>query len=121
MTTRRPPSMIERIFEQLLRNSRRTATIRRAPLKGGAELAVLVQAGTVTLTIKRKDQPVGDRELLTFRRDCNVPADAEQLTPPEQATRYVAVRVRRDDGSEAIEQETWRYVTWRWPDAEDKR
>lgn len=114
------PSVITRIFDELLRNSRRTHTIRRAPLKGGAELAVLAAEGVVYLTIKRKDQPVGATELRTFRRDCHVPDDAELLTPETQGTRFIAVRVRRKDGSEAIEQETWRYVTWRWPDTQEK-
>jgi|GraSoiStandDraft_59_1057299.scaffolds.fasta_scaffold259827_2 hypothetical protein len=109
-------SHITRIFERLVRESRRTRMITRASLTHGAQLAVLVDLGTITLTIKRQNQPLGERELVTFRRDCGVPEDAEVLTPEMQGTRFIAVRVEYEDGTTAIEQETWRYVTWRWKD-----
>ena len=109
-------SYITRLFDRLVNQSRADHLIHRAELSGGAHLAVLVDLGTITLTIKRQNQPLGERELKTFRRDCGVPDDAYDLTPGVQATRFIAVRVVGDDGAETMEQETWRYVTWRWPD-----
>lgn len=97
-------SMITRLFAEMVRLSTQTGTMRRAPLKGGAELVVLVADGWVTLTIKRPEKPVGAVELVTFRRDCGVPADAEVLTPPDQATRQVGSQIPM----------TWYYVTYRW-------
>lgn len=109
-------SYITRIFDRLVNESRaRGGRIRRAPLAGGAELVVRVADGTITLTIKRRNQPLGAVELLTFKRDCCVPEDAELLTPAEQGTRYIDVEVR-DGRTVQIEQQTWRYVTWRWKD-----
>ena len=97
-------SLITRLFDEMVRLSTRTGTIRRAPLKNGAELVVLVADGTITLTIKRPEKRVGAAELVTFRRDCRVPADAEVLTPPEQATRHVGNQIPM----------TVYYVTYRW-------
>ena len=97
-------SMITRLFAELVRLSTQSGTVRRAQLKGGAELVVLVADGWVTLTIKRPEQPVGAAELVTFRRDCGVPDDAEMLTPIEQATRQVGSQLPL----------TWYYVTYRW-------
>jgi hypothetical protein len=94
-------SAITRIFDELLRNSRRDGQIRRATLKGGAELVVRVSFGHITLTIKRPKIRLGDKELETFRHDCRVPADAQVLTPADQAVRVLDV--------------TWFYVTYRWP------
>ena len=109
-------SHITRLFERMVNLSRADRMIHRAQLSGGAHLAVLVDLGSITLTIKRQNQPLGERELKTFRRDCAVPDDAEVLTPEMQGTRFIAVRVAGDDGTATMEQETWRYVTWRWPD-----
>ena len=109
-------SYITRLFDRLVNQSRADHLIHRAELSGGAHLAVLVDLGTITLTIKRQNQPLGERELKTFRRDCGVPDDAEVLTPEMQGTRFIAVSVVGDDGTATIEQETWRYVTWKWKD-----
>ena len=109
-------SYITRLFDRLVNQSRADHLIHRAELSGGAHLAVLVDLGTITLTIKRQNQPLGERELKTFRRDCGVPDDAEVLTPPEQATRIVQVAVESADDGMTIRQETWRYVTWKWKD-----
>lgn len=95
------PSMLSRIFADLIASSRRTGETRRAGLAGGAQLAVLVRDGFIVARIKRKGVAVGANELATFRRHGNVPDDAEVLTPPEQGTRDV-------------EGETWYYVTLRW-------
>jgi hypothetical protein len=100
------PSYITRICAELLRNSRRTGKQRNTPLKGGAELVVKVQDGMITLTIKRPNKPVGMSEIETFRRHCNVPADAEILTPLEPRE-----QLARDVGDVP-----WFFVTLRWPD-----
>lgn len=104
-------SYITRIFDELVRNSRRTGKQRNARLKGGAEFAVLVVEGVITLTIKRPEKRVGDVELRTFREHCGVPLDAAMLTPPEQATRDVRTASLNGFSDMLV---TWYYVTYRW-------
>ncbi len=104
-------SYITRIFDELVRNSQRTGKQRNAPLKGGAELAVLVVEDVITLTIKRPEKRVGDVELRTFREHCGVPVDAAVLTPPEQATRDVRTPSLNGFSEMLV---TWYYVTYRW-------
>lgn len=109
-------SYITRIFAELVRNSRRTGTQRNAPLKGGAELAVLVRDGMITLTIKRTNKPVGKTEITTFRRDCGVPADAEVLTPVvprEQRARDVKTPAIGGFSEMLV---PWFFVSFRWRD-----
>lgn len=110
-------SYITRIVDELVRSSQRSGRVRRAPLKGGAELVVLVLDGHITLTIKRPGKPVGAIELETFRRDCRVPLDAERLTPPEQATREIRVETWDEELGSTFALQTVFYVTYRWKDA----
>lgn len=100
------PSMLTRIFRDLIGASRRDGSIHRAGLAGGAQLAVLVRDGLITATVKRRGVQVGEAEMLTFRRHGSVPDDALVLTPLVQGTRDV-------DG------EIWFYVTLRWEDTND--
>lgn len=93
------------IYTELHRQAARTGTDRRYELKGGARIAVRVQVGVVTLTISRKGKRVGDTELITFRRECGVPATATRYPIDEQATRT----------DEAGAQ--WWCVTYRWGEA----
>lgn len=93
-------SAITGLFRSAVRRARRTGLDERIVLKGGAELVVRCRDERITLTIKRAGAPVGATELRTFRRDCEVPATAEVLTPPAQGKR----------GS------CW-FVTLRWRDA----
>lgn len=99
------PSMLTRIFRELIGKSRRDGIIHRAGLAGGAQLAVLVRGGLITATVKRKGVHVGETEMLTFRRHGNVPADAELLTP--------LVQGRRD-----VDGDIWFFVTLRWQDTD---
>ena len=108
------PSVLARIFDELVRNSRRSGRVCRSPLKGGAELVVLATGGTITATIKRSKVKVGATELVTFKQHCRVPLDAELLTPPDQGMRMVATPT--DDpafGSLTVDV-PWFYVTLRW-------
>lgn len=104
-------SAITRIFDELVRTSRRDGELRRATLKGGAELVVQVAGGAITLTIKRPKAKVGAKELEVFRRDCRVPANAAVLTPPEQATREVQTPTLGGHSTDLI---TWYFVSYRW-------
>lgn len=110
------PSSITRIFAELVRNSRRIGTQRNAPLKGGAELAVLVRDGTITLTIKRPNKPVGKTEISTFKRDCGVPADAEVLTPLEPREQHARDVKTPALGGFSDMLVPWFYVSFRWKD-----
>lgn len=112
------PSMLTRIFRELIAKSRRDGIIHRAGLAGGAQLAVLVRNGRITATVKRMGVPVGTTELATFRRHGSVPDDALVLTPPEQGTRIVQHAVESESDGMTIRTETWRYVTLRWEDTE---
>lgn len=94
------PHALTRLFAELLRTARRTQSLRRLQLKGGAELVALVQGDTVTLTIKRPRVRLSDTEIATFRRDCLVPPDAEVVSGPDQRTRQLEL--------------LWFYVTFRW-------
>jgi hypothetical protein len=89
------------IFLELKRRARDTGDDRTADLKGGARLAVRVQADVVTLTISRSKKPLGATELETFRRDCGIPASAIRFPLDEQGTRTV-------DGV------IWWYIAYRW-------
>lgn len=95
------PSMLSRIWMELIAESRQSGKVCRKFLRGGACLAVLVAGETITATVKRAGVKVGDLELRTFLRHANAPEDAQVLTPPEQSTREV-------DGV------TWYFVTVRW-------
>lgn len=92
------------IYTELHRNAARTGTDRATDLKGGARLAVRVQAGVVTLTISRKGKKVGDVEIVVFKRDCNVPESAVRFPQEGQ-------RTKEHEGA------TWYAVTYRWREA----
>lgn len=109
-----PKSVLARIFEDLIRDSRHTGQMCRMGLAGGAQLVVLVAEGYVTVTIKRRGVPVGAVELATFRRHCRIPDDAETLTPPEQGTREIPVEAHDPEAGSIFTRETWYYVTLRW-------
>ena len=89
------------IYTELHRNAARTHTDRAQDLAGGARLAVRVKAGVVILTISRKGKKVGDVELITFKRDCNVPESAVRFPAEDQHTR-------------TIEGVVWHSVSYRW-------
>jgi len=90
------------MFLQAKIQAQRTHTDRPLNLAGGARLVVRVQDEIVTLTISRKKKRVGDTELLTFKRDCNVPEGAVRFPQEGQNPREAA------DGT------TWWYVAYRW-------
>jgi len=89
------------IYTELHRNAARTGQDRAMELKGGARLAVRVQAGVVTLTISRKGKKVGDVEISVFLRDCSIPSTAVRFPLEGQ-------------GQRVIDGETWFYVAYRW-------
>jgi hypothetical protein len=89
------------IYAELHRNAARTGELRGQTLTGGARLTVRVREGVTTLTIARRNARVGDPELIIFKRDCGVPADAER---------------RPAEGQRAMEYGgvLWWYVAYRW-------
>jgi hypothetical protein len=91
------------MYQELRRRAMETGEDRALTLKGGARLAVRVQADVVTLTISRSKKPLGATELETFRRDCDIPASAIRFPLDEQGTRTV-------DGV------IWWYIAFRWRD-----
>jgi hypothetical protein len=95
------------IYIELHRAAARTGIDRAIDLKGGARLAVRVQAGIVTLTISRKAKKLGTTEIDTFKRDCGVPASAIRFPLDTQGT-------KEHDGA------TWFYVAYRWAEGVDQ-
>lgn len=75
------------IYLHLHARAAETGEDRRVDLSGGARLSVRVQGGVTTLTISRKGKRVGDTELLTFKRECGVPAYASRYPGDDQGTR----------------------------------
>jgi hypothetical protein len=47
-------------------------------LRGGADIRVRVRGRRRQIILGRRGAPVGEVEIVTFRRDGNVPADAER-------------------------------------------
>ncbi|HEU4328827.1 MAG TPA: hypothetical protein VFS21_37165 [Roseiflexaceae bacterium] len=78
---------------------------RRVNLPHGGRMAVRARNGVVTLTLARRGAPVGDRELLTYRTHCGVPADAERIPAEGQ-------RTREEGGA------TWHYLAYQWKQEE---
>lgn len=105
MTTTR--HTLPALWRTLLHNARRTGQKRQMDLRGGARLGVRVRDGWIILTIARKDKPVGDTELGTFRRICGVPATADRRPPHSQA-------VLVDEAGT-----TWQYLIYVWEDRPD--
>ena len=95
---------LEALYDHLLTRATRSGQDQGADLPGGARLAVRVKDRVVTLSIARKDKPVGDRELITFRACCQVPAGATRLPAEGQE------RLTRDGA-------TWHRVAFRWEEA----
>ena len=92
------------IFTELHRNAARTGQDRAQELRGGARLAVRVQAGVVTLTISRAVKKLSSTEIEVFKRDCGVPPTAVRYPAEGQGTKqfadaphhFVAFRWRED-------------------------
>jgi hypothetical protein len=90
------------IYFELHRRAQETGESRGHTFTGGARLAVAVSGNQTTLTIMRKGKKVGDTELTTFKRDCNVPTDAIRYPIEGQGQRV---------GDAGV---TWHFVAYRW-------
>lgn len=96
------------IYIDLWRTAQESGQDAARELRGGARIAVRVQADVTTLTISRKGKPIGAVELKTFLRDCGVPDDAIRF--PLEGQRQVA----RDGAA-------WHSVSFRWRSEEGAR
>lgn len=92
---------LARLAAETRRRAQATGQDRALDLRGGARIAYRCRDGVVTLTISRKLKPLGDVELITFKRDCGVPDDATRIPAEGQG-------VKARDGA------TWHYVSFRW-------
>lgn len=97
-------SRITTIYRELLRRAQETSTDRATNLGGGARLAVHVTASHTTLTIARKQKPVGTAEEVVFRRDCAVPEGAQRIPATGQQERTIGGVV-------------WHLIGYRWAHA----
>jgi len=95
------------LFHEAKLQAARTGEDRPLNLSGGARLVVRVQQGVVTLTIARQKKKVGDRELITFKEQCGIPATAIRFPLDEQGTRTVA----------GVQ---WFYIAYRWREGVDQ-
>lgn len=89
------------VYQELHRRAKETGEDRATTLRGGARLAVRVQDTVVTLTISRKSKRLGDVEIVTFKRDCNVPESAIRFPLEGQNTR-------------TVEDVVWHSISYRW-------
>lgn len=96
---------LSNLYTELHRRAAASGEDRALDLKGGARLAVRVQGNVTTLTIARKEKPLGATEIETFKRDCGVPVGAERLPDAGQ-------RLRVRDGV------TWHTISYRWAEGE---
>jgi hypothetical protein len=94
-------SALTTIYEHLVSRARATGRDTGETLRNGARMAVRVQDGQITLTLARKDKPVGDGEIATFRAHCQVPATATRIPTEGQ-------RTREQGGA------TWHYLAYVW-------
>jgi hypothetical protein len=99
-------SLADMVFQAKIQ-AERTGTDRPLNLSGGARIVIRVQGDITTLTISRQKKRVGDRELITFKRDCGVPDDAIRFPLEGQNSREV-------------EGVTWWYVAYRWAEGVDQ-
>jgi len=97
---------LESMYQTLRAQASRTEEPRGQTLTGGARITVRVRDGRTTLTISRKNKPVGASELETFRAACSVPPDAER-SPSEGQKLYT------DDAGVV-----WHYLSFRWAEGE---
>jgi len=95
------------IYTELHRQAARTGTDRAQTLRGGARIAVRVQAGVITLTISRSKKPLGATEIETFKRDCGVPSTAIRFPLEGQGT--------KEHGGMP-----WHYIAYRWREGVDQ-
>lgn len=95
---------LQTLYQELHRHARESGEARGQTLKGGARITVRVVGAFTTLTIARRGKYVGDTELIVFRRDCGVPADAERR--PEAGQNHM-------EHSGAI----WFYLSFRWEES----
>lgn len=100
MATTRTPRLAT-LFDYLRRRAIATGADQSADLFHGARLAVRARDGAITLTVSRRDKPVGATEISTFLAHCAVPATAQRWPSEGQGKRDA-------DGV------TWHYVSWRW-------
>jgi hypothetical protein len=94
------------LYRHLARRARDTGTDRAQTLRSGARIAVRVKDGATTLTLARREKPVGDVEITTFRQHCDVPPHATRVPAEGQRTRV--------DGDV-----TWHYLAFWWEEQPD--
>ena len=92
--------------EHLIRRARQTGIDQRWDLSKGARVSVRIVGGVITLAFARIRQPLGDRELVTFRAHCQIPEGATRLPAEGQWERQDA------------EGRTWHQVAYCWRDPE---
>src|SRR5262245_37382686 len=94
-----PRPKLATLFAHLHSQAQRTGRDQHATLAGGARIAVRVADGETTLTLARSPQRVGDREIITFKAQCGVPADAQRWP---------------QEGQQEVEREGKHWCAWRF-------
>jgi len=93
--------MLAELYGHLLDRATATGQDQACQLRGGARIVVRVRAGVITLSLGRKEKPLGDREEITFKLACRVPTEASRIPTTGQCE-------RQKDGA------TWHIVGYRW-------
>jgi hypothetical protein len=91
-------SKLSRLYEQLYQQALRRPLTQRAPLPGGARLAITITGCDVVVSFARHGKPLGDREIITFRSHCAIPEHAQRIP----------------DEGQAIQGEGWHVMGYSW-------
>lgn len=83
--------------------ARQTGRVKRAALPGGAAIVVKIDGDVHKVMFERKTKPLGDVELITFRRHCAIPDEATRFPPEGQ-------------GNTTIDDQVAYYVGYSWRD-----
>jgi hypothetical protein len=92
-------SKLSRLYEQLYQQALRRPRTQRAPLPGGARLAITITETHAIVSFARHGKRLGDTEITTFRAHCGIPDIAQRI--PEQG--------------QALQGESWYVMGYTWP------
>lgn len=84
------------VYTHLVRRATASGADQAADLAGGARIAVRVRDGQQIVTFSRTDKRLGDTELMTFVRHCQIPSAAARLPARmgEQGRKVEEARIR---------------------------
>jgi hypothetical protein len=98
MTTVQQQSKLSRLYQQLYQQALRRPGTQRAPLPGGARLAITITETHAIVSFARHGKRLGDTEIVTFTAHCGIPDIAQRIP----------------DEGQALQGEGWYVMGYRW-------